>query len=326
MNKSVLFENPISIAATSSVCGKKEGEGPLAAMFDETYLDDALGKSNWEAAETEMQLRAAEHLKRKSGLVPDILLGGDLQSQCTATSMTARRLGVPFMGLYGACSTMALSLLTASCLVSAGVSKAALCITSSHFCAAERQFRTPLNYGSKRAPTAQWTTTAAAAALLTQKKQPPYITGCKLGRVVDLAVKDPTNMGAAMAPAATDTLTRFFAETGKRADEYTDIYTGDLGAHGSELLLQLLEKEGIQLNNHSDCGCLLFDVEKQDVQSGGSGCGCSAAVLHAHVLPKLKKTGGKVLFMSTGALLSLTSVNQKNSIPGIAHLVEISAQ
>ncbi len=219
---------------------------------------------------------------------------------------------------------MAESLVVGAGFVAGDFFKAALCVTSSHYCAAERQFRTPLDYGSKRTPTAQWTVTAGGAVILSPQDKPPFITKAMVGRVVDLAVKDPSNMGAAMAPAAVDTLMRFLSDTGTTPSDYNAIYTGDLGLHGSDMFAELLKKEGATLTNHVDCGCLIYDVKKQDVQSGASGCGCSASMLSAEILPKLHKNGGKILFIATGALLSPLTVNQGGTIPCIAHLVEIS--
>ncbi len=321
----IVLKHPVSIVAAAAVGGKKESRGPYGMGFDVCYDDDLLGQKNWELAEAEFQYTAVEKLYEKTDLRPDIMFAGDLQSQCTASSATALRLQLPFCGLYGACSTIAQSIAVASSFVCAGLSGAAMCLTSSHYCSAERQFRTPLDYGSKRPSTAQWTVTAAAALLIAPAKEPPFIHRAMFGRVTDLAITDPANMGAAMAPAAVDTLIRYLNHTLSRPEDYVAIYTGDLGMHGSDMFLKLAEKEGVKVNNHIDCGCEIYDVGQQGVECGGSGCACSASLLGIKIIPELLKTGGKVLFIATGALLSQISVGQKETIPGIAHLVELSA-
>ncbi len=320
----IILKNPPSIVAAAAVGGKKEGLGPYGKAFDHIFEDEMMGQKSWEFAEVEFQLAAVERLFGKTELRPDILIGGDLQSQCTASSSAALRLQLPFFGVYGACSTISQSLGLAACLVSSGQSSCSLCITSSHYCSAERQFRTPLDYGSKRSSTAQWTVTAAAGIFVAPAKAPPYITRVMFGRVTDLAITDPSNMGAAMAPAALDTLIRFFKATVSRPEDYSAIYTGDLGLHGSSLFLQLAKREGLDINNHLDCGSLIFSSD-QEVECGGSGCGCGASMLGIKVIPDLLKTGGRVLFMATGALLSPVTVGQAKNIPGIAHLIEITA-
>ncbi len=311
--------------AAAAVGGKKEGAGPYGAGFDYIYEDEMMGQKSWELAEVEFQLAAIEHLLKKTKMRPDLLIGGDLQSQCTASSATALRLQLPYFGVYGACSTISQSLGLAACLVSSGQSSCSLCFTSSHFCSAERQFRTPLDYGSKRASTAQWTVTAGAGLIVGPTKEPPYITKVMFGRTIDLEITDPANMGAAMAPAAVDTLLRYFKATMSRPQDYRAIYTGDLGLHGSEMFLELAQREGLMIQNHIDCGCLIFGSE-QDVECGGSGCGCCASMLGIKIIPDLLKTGGRVLVMATGALLSPVTVGQASTIPAIAHLVELSAE
>ena len=323
----LIFPKPPVIAAHACIGGKKEGESPLAAEFDELHSDNRLGQASWEAAETQLQLQTARLcLKKAHATEKDVslLLAGDLQAQCTASGYAARALGLPFAGLFGACSTMAEALGVGACLCSAGMADGLLAMTSSHFCTAERQFRTPLSYGAVRTPTAQWTATAAGACLLRPAGQGVGIRAVTFGRVQDLGIRDINNMGAAMAPAAAQTLLHYFAGTGTTPQDFDTIFTGDLGEVGSTLLHELMHKADCPVENHQDCGCLLYDVAAQNVQAGGSGAGCSAAVLAAHVLPGLvERRWRRVLFLSTGALMSQTTFLQGESIPGIAHCVEL---
>ena len=311
----LLFSTPPVVAAHAAIGGKKEGEGPLAACFDELSADNFFGQSNWEAAEKEMALRAARLCLKKAETTPDkvsLALAGDLQAQCTASSYALRELGIPFAGLFGACSTMAEALGLGAALCSAGMADGLLAMTSSHFCAAERQFRTPLSYGAVRTPTAQWTATAAGACLLRPAGEGVQLCAATFGRVQDYKIKDINNMGAAMAPAAAATLLRYLKDTGSAPADFDRIYTGDLGHVGSQLLRDLLAAEGLLLKNHVDCGCILYDAAEQTVKS----CG--------HILPRLEKgTQKRVLFIATGALMSQTTFLQKESIPAIAHLVEL---
>ena len=330
-----MFERPPVIAAWAAVGGKKESEGPLAEGFDLLIQDAAFpeeGCANWEQAESLLQQKAVEACLRKARVSPkavDLALAGDLQAQCTASNYTMRALGIPFAGVYGACSTMAETLCLAAALTAGGMARQTLALTSSHFCAAERQFRTPLDYGGKRTTTAQWTATAAGACLVSPGgagAQGVPVRSVTFGRVQDYEVHDINNMGAAMMPAAVSTLCHHFADAGTRPPDYDVIFTGDLGRVGSELLHDQMRREGFALENHRDCGCLLYDVDAQQVQAGGSGAGCSAAVLCAHVLPRLLAgRWRRVLFLSTGALMSQTTYLQGESIPGIAHAVELAA-
>lgn len=325
----LLFAKPPVIGAYAAVGGKKESEGPLGSQFDDVFSDNTLGEKTWETAESDLQLRAAQLCLQKAGSrieEVDLVLAGDLQAQCTASGYTQRSLGAPFVGLYGACSTMAESLALAGCLCSAGLAGRAIAMTSSHFCAAERQFRTPLGYGSKRTPTAQWTATAAGCCLVHPAGSGVRINAVTFGRVQDYNVTDINNMGAAMCPAAASTLLHYFRDTGSQWSDFDAVFTGDLGAVGSQLLHEMLAAEGILIGNHQDCGCLLYDLERQQVKAGGSGCGCSAAVLCASILPKLERGEyRRVLFVATGALMSQTTFLQGESIPGVAHLVELAA-
>ena len=278
----LLFPTPPVVAAHAAIGGKKEGEGPLAACFDELSADNFFGQSNWEAAEKEMTLRAARLCLKKAETTPDnvsLALAGDLQAQCTASSYALRELGIPFAGLFGACSTMAEALGLGAALCSAGMADGLLAMTSSHFCAAERQFRTPLSYGAVRTPTAQWTATAAGACLLRPAGEGVQLCAATFGRVQDYKIKDINNMGAAMAPAAAATLLHYLKDTGSAPADFDRIYTGDLGHVGSQLLRDLLAAEGLLLKNHVDCGCILYDAAEQTVKSGGSGPGCCASVL-----------------------------------------------
>lgn len=330
----VIFEKPPVIAAWAAAGGKKESEGPLAPGFDFLTQDAAFPKeacANWEQAESLLQQKAAEACLRKAGISRkevDLALAGDLQAQCTASNYTMRALEIPFAGIYGACSTMAETLALAASLAAGGAVQQVLAMTSSHFCAAERQFRTPLDYGAKRTPTAQWTATAAGACLLRAPGQAGVpVLSVTFGRVQDYEVHDINNMGAAMMPAAASTLLRYFAATGTTPTDFDTIFTGDLGEVGSALLRQQMEQEGVPLPNHQDCGCLLYDVSTQNVQAGGSGPGCSAAVLCTHILPRLQAGEyRRVLFMATGALMSQTTFLQGESIPGIAHCVELAGE
>ena len=325
----LLFQTLPVIAAGAAVGGKKESEGPLAAEFDELSADNRFGQSSWEAAEKYLQLRAARLCLQKAALPQEkvqLALAGDLQAQCTASSYAMRELGVPFAGLFGACSTMAEGLALGAALCEGGAARNLLAMASSHFCAAERQFRTPLSYGAVRTPTAQWTATAAGCCLLQPQGEGVGIAAATFGRVQDYQVKDINNMGAAMAPAAASTLLRYFKDTGTEPQEFDCIYTGDLGQVGSQLLRELLAAEGLLIKNHVDCGCILFDANEQSVKSGGSGPGCCAAVLCGHILPRLRRGSQKrVLFTATGALMSQTIFLQKETIPAVAHLVELRA-
>ncbi len=321
------FAVPPVIASSAALGGKKEGEGPLAACFDELNPDNLLGQTSWETAETELLVRAARLCLKKAHTTEkqvSLALAGDLQAQCTASNYALRELGIPFAGVFGACSTMAETLGLGACLCSAGMADGLLAMTSSHFCAAERQFRTPLSYGAVRTPTAQWTATAAGACLLHPMGEGIGIHAVTFGRVQDYQIRDINNMGAAMAPAAASTLLHYLNDTGTEPKDFDAIYTGDLGQVGSRLFRELMTAEGVVMKNHQDCGCLLYDANEQAVKSGGSGPGCGAAVLCGHILPRLtRKSLKRVLFIATGALMSQTTFLQKESIPAIAHLVEL---
>lgn len=326
----IRLEKPVAIAATAAVGSRMEKEGPLGAEFDRLVEDSSFGEKSWEKAETKMQTLAIELALQKGNTTAeqvDVMLGGDLLNQCIASAYAVREQGRPFLGLYGACSTMAESLTLASLLVESGAARKALAVTSSHFCSSERQFRFPLDYGGVRTPTAQHTATAAGAALVGMAG-PITVREVCIGRVVDLGVTDMNNMGAAMAPAAWDTLRQYFTDTGTSPADYDKIITGDLAQVGSDLLVRLAAEENCDLRPcYTDCGLMLYEREKQQVDAGASGCGCSAAVMCAHFLPAMQQ--GKyrnILFMATGALMSPTACQQGESIPGIAHLLHLTAK
>ena len=321
---------PLSLLSFANVVGKKEGEGPLAACFDYVDTDDAFGASTWEQSERAMQQKALTLALEKAGPGEgqlDWLFAGDLLNQCISSSFAARDQKCPFFGLYGACSTMAESLSLAALLVDGGFAAHAAAMTSSHFCSAERQYRTPLEYGGQRPPTAQWTVTGAGCVILSREGPGPYITHVTTGKIVDKGIQDANNMGAAMAPAAYDTIQAHFRDTGRRPSDYDLIVTGDLGSLGKEILLDLFHRDGIEFKNLEDCGVLIYDAQTLDVHCGGSGCGCSAAVLTGFLLNGMKQgRWRRLLFCGTGALLSPTSTLQGESIPSICHAVAISTE
>lgn len=324
-------DSAVSVAAWASVGSRMEMEGPLGGALDYADPDGRFGQESWEKAESFMQKKALSLALEKAGLAPgdlDYLLAGDLLNQCIASTYALRDFPVPFLGLFGACSSSALGLGLAALLVDCGAARRAAAVTSSHFGAAERQFRFPLQYGGQRTPTAQWTATAAGAMIASHDGRPPFVRRITTGLITDLGVTDANNMGAAMAPAAAGTLQAYFADTGTRPEDYDLVVTGDLGAVGSELLEQLMQRADLPLSGRRrDCGLLLYDREKQkEVNAGGSGCGCSASVLCASLLPALQNGELRsILFVATGALMSPTASQQGESIPGIAHLVHLTS-
>ena len=322
---------PVAVRGFAAAVGRKEAEGPLRGRFDRTFTDSYCGQASWEKAESFMQKTAVRLACRKAELRPedlDCVFAGDLLNQCIASAYAQRGLSVPFFGLYGACSTMAESLSLAAMAVDGGFARLCAAVTSSHFCSAERQFRTPLEYGGQRTPTAQWTATAAGCCVLAETGGGPFVTALTWGEVYDAGVKDMTNMGGAMAPAAYRTLRQHFEDTGRGPDAYDLILTGDLGALGAEVLTDFFARDGVDLRGrYDDCGLLLFSRETQDVHAGGSGCGCSAAVLCGHVLTGMREGRWKnVLFAATGALMSPTSSLQGESIPAICHAAALSTE
>lgn len=324
------FRKP-SVIAYAAVVGKAENEGPYGGEFDEVVEDNKAGSDTWEQAESLFQQRAVGHVLRKSGLEPDridLMIAGDLLNQCVGSSYGLKDYFIPYLGIYGACSTFAEGLLLSAALVNAGYIDTAIASTSSHFSTAERQFRFPLNYGGVRTPTAQWTATAAGAALVGFSGKPPFIRAATVGKIEDMGITDLNNMGAAMAGAAYDTLTRHMKHRGTQPQDYDVIITGDLGQVGSDLLYDLFQRDGVSLReHHKDCGLMIYDRAAQDVHAGGSGCGCSASMMCGHFFKRIQAGELKrVLYCATGALMSPTVVQQGGSIPGIAHCVEISSE
>ena len=326
--RTLQLENRPFLLAHAAAVGKKEGEGPLGAQFDFVTEDDRMGQKSWELAESELQKTAIETALNKAGLQKgdlDMILAGDLLNQCIGSFLASMQSDVPYLGQYGACSTMAQGLALGACLVEGGAARRLVASASSHFCSAERQYRFPLAYGGQRTPTAQWTATAAGAAVLGgQGSGHIRITHALFGKMVEMGVKDANNMGAAMAPAAYDTLSTLLADLGAQPADFDCIVTGDLGHVGADILLTLLREDKIDLSPvYSDCGSLLFG-DGQDAHAGGSGCGCSAAVLCGPLLRDMQ--AGKLkrlVFAGTGAMMSPTSVQQGQPIAGICHAVVI---
>ena len=322
--------HPPSVLSFANIGGKFEGQGPLADFFDEIRPDSFFGEKTWEKAESAMQKSVLRRALERADLRPedlDRVLAGDLLNQCIGSSFGLRDFGVPFYGLYGACSTMGEGLGLAAQLIDGGFARRCAAVTSSHFCTAERQYRMPVPYGSQRSPTAQWTATAAGCTILADDGPGPYITHVTCGKIVDWGITDSANMGAAMAPAAYDTLSAFFRETGMGPEDFDLILTGDLGELGHAVVRDFFRRDGMELGpRFQDCGLLLYDRARQDMHAGGSGCGCSASVFNGYVLRGMREGRWKsVLFAPTGALLSPVSAFQGESIPGICHAVRLSA-
>ncbi len=327
--QSFVLPNKPVITAWAAVAGKKESEGPLAKHFDLTSQDTYFGEKTWEQAEKRLQQLALEHLAKKAGMQKSefsLVYSGDLLNQCIGSSFSLNKTGIPHLGLYGACSTMAQSLLLAAMTVDGGYSDRVVALTSSHFASSERQYRFPLGYGGQRTPTAQWTVTGAGAALVCPKGTGPVIDSATCGTVTEMGIADAADMGAAMAPAALATIKAHLQDMERTADDFDLIITGDLGQHGKAMLLELARRDGLNLGGKlTDCGTLVFDCSRQDVHSGGSGCGCSAITLCGYLLDLLAKGSKKrILFCGTGALLSPTSTQQGLPIPGICHAVSIT--
>ncbi len=331
MSQQSLIRPHASLLSAGTVVGGMEHAGPLGAHFDFFNPNDRFGQDSWERAESEMgRMALAAALDKADMQVQDIhmLFAGDLLNQCVGSSYGLLSYDIPYFGLYGACSTSAEGILLASAMVGAGYAQTAAAVTSSHNAAAERQFRTPIEYGGQRPPTAQWTVTGAGAFILTDKatargRELATVTYGMPGIVVDAGITDVSNMGAAMAPAALDTLTRFFTASNTVPADYDLIVTGDLGWEGSHILCDLADAEGLNLRaRHNDCGMMIFSQKTQDTHAGGSGCGCSAVVLGAYLLPRLKSGAlSRILYMATGAMMSPDSIKQGQSIPGVAHLL-----
>lgn len=327
---SLAYDNPPRIIGAASIVGSKEGDGPLGHLFDRIEKDPKFGKETWEEAESELQLQTARKAMEKAGMNEEqvrYLFAGDLLAQGIATSYGIMELQIPLFGLYGACSTCGESLSLASMAVNAGYADCALALTSSHFASAEKEFRFPLEYAGQRPLSTTWTVTGSGAFVLAGPEFPGSrdasvcITGITTGKVVDYGVKDSMHMGAAMAPAAADTIYQHLNDFGRTVEDYDKIITGDLGSIGQTILKDLLLEKGIDLGDvHDDCGILIYDPDTQDTHAGGSGCGCAASTLAAYILPKIRRGEWKrVLLVPTGALMSKVSFNEGQSIPGIAH-------
>ena len=326
--QTVKLENPPKIISTYSIVGPKEGDGPLRKYFHKIISDDTLGKDSFEKAESEMMYTAIREAIKGANLTEDkidYLFAGDLLNQITSSSFAARELNIPFIGLYGACSTMSESLSMASLFLDGGFGNYIVASTSSHFSSAERQFRFPLELGNQRPPTSQWTVTACGSAMLAKNGDGPKITHITTGKIVDMGIKDANNMGAAMAPAAFDTLMTHFSDTGRKPSYYDAILTGDLGHIGKDILIDLSQDAGYNIKSvYNDCGVLIFDKSTQDTHSGGSGCGCCASVFSGYLFEQLKtKKLNKILLIATGALMNSMSSQQGESIPGIAQAIAI---
>lgn len=326
--QTVKLTNPPSILSTASIVGSKEGEGPLRDYFDVIIKDDLFEEQTWEKAETKMSREAVKLALGKIKMTPDkidYMFAGDLLNQIISSTFSARELKIPFYGLYGACSTMTESLGLAAMMIDGGYANYTIAATSSHFCSAERQFRFPLEHGNQRPPSSQWTVTGSGAAVLGSGGNGPYVTYVTTGRVMDFGEKDANNMGAAMAPAAADTIIRHFKDTGFTPESYDLIITGDLGKIGRQLAIEIVQKNNYDIApRFTDCGIEIFDLSRQDVDSGASGCGCSAVVFCGYLYKEMQKGNlNRILLISTGALMSPTSSQQGESIPGIAHAVTI---
>ena len=328
MKQSIMFKNKPIVRSWASVAGKKESEGPLGAYFDVTTDDDMYSGKNWEQAESRMQTEAVKKAIAKCGISYNEIGGivaGDLLGQLMATSFGISQMQFPFLGVYGACSTMGESMAVASIIVSAGFSDNVVAMTSSHFATAEKQFRFPLGYGNQRPLSATTTVTGSGAVIISSKEEtetgiPIYIEGVTIGKIEDYGVKDANNMGAAMAPAAFSVIMANIRENEILASDYDCIITGDLGVVGGWILIEMLLHAGVDITDrYMDCGVEIYNLNSQDAHSGGSGCGCSAITLCGLILGRLKSgEWKKVLFVPTGALLSTVSLHECNTIPAIA--------
>lgn len=327
-NQTYLLKNPVYIHETASIVGPKEKDGPMANYFDTLLEDEFWGEKSWEKAESKIVKETVNSLISKTNLSSkdiDFCFAGDLLNQCIASNFAYRDSNIPFIGLFGACSTFIESMIVASSFIDGNFAQNAICSASSHFCSAEKQFRFPLELGNQRPPSSQWTVTGCGAALLSKNNIGPIIKSFTPGKIIDMGIKDVNNMGAAMAGAAKDTLITHLKDLNRKPSYYDAIFTGDLGYIGKDLLIDLCLDEGYNIkNNYNDCGVLIFDKETQDTHSGGSGCGCIATVFSGYIYKQLlEKKYKKVLMIATGALMNSTSSQQGESIPGIAHAISI---
>ena len=325
--QTIKFNNPPTIVDCACIVGPKEADGPLAKYFDKCLDNEMWGEKTWEKAESKIIKETVNTAISKSGVATDDIeycFAGDLLNQCISSSFGLRELNIPFFGIFGACSTFVEGLSLASVFVENGINYA-ICASSSHFCSSEKQFRFPLELGNQRPPTAQWTVTGAGSAIISRTGQGPFVTHITSGKIVDMGIKDGNNMGAAMAPAAFDTIIAHFQDTGRTPDYYDAIFTGDLGYIGKDILIDLCKNAGYDISSiYDECGVLIFDRKKQDTHSGGSGCGCCASVFSGYLFKQLKEQNLKhILLIATGALMNSISSQQGESIPGIAHAVSI---
>ena len=329
MQNKILKFDDATILSSASIVGKYEQEGPLGEYFDICDPTDKFGMNTWEQAESEMQRLAFNTALSKlsaSERSIDALFAGDLLNQCVGSSYGLLDFDIPYFGLYGACSTAAEGIMLASACVSAGYFDRAAAVTSSHYCSAERQYRSPIEYGSQRPPVAQWTVTGSGAFIIGNQGK---IKVCEAlpGIVIDKGISDASNMGAAMAPAAADTVLRYFIGSGYSPNDFDMIVTGDLGEEGGSILCEILHSEGLDIKDvYADCGTLIYDLKAQDKHAGGSGCGCSAVVLSSYLLPMLEcGDASNILLIGTGAMMSPSSIQQGLSIPAVAHLLRFSS-
>ena len=327
-SQTIKFDNPPSILETASIVGPKESDGPLAKYFDQCLDDEFWGEKSWEKAESKIIKETVNTAINKANIAAsdiDFCFAGDLLNQCISSSFGLRYSNIPYFGIFGACSTFAQGLGMAASFIDGGAATNTVAAVSSHFCSAEKQFRFPLELGNQRPPSAQWTVTGSGCAVISKNGNGPFITHFTPGKIVDMGIKDANSMGAAMAPAALDTLINHLNDTGRSPDYYDLILTGDLGYIGKDILTELSHKNGFDIKpNYDDCGVLIFDKDKQDTHSGGSGCACSASVFSGMIFNKLRnKELNKVLLIATGALTNATTSQQGESIPGIAHAVAI---
>ena len=328
MKSTIFFKNKPSLIATSTVAGPKEGEGELGKFIENVSYDDTFGEETYEKAECKIITLAIENAMKNAKLdEKDInaIISGDLLNQIISSSFSARKFNVPYLGVYNACSTMTEALAIGSSLVDGGYFTNVIAATGSHFATAERQYRYPLELGAVRPPQAQWTVTGSGAVILSDIGSDLCVKAITTGKMVDLGVTDANNMGAAMAPAAADCIYAHFEDTGRKCDYYDAVITGDLGDVGSELLLEILNRQGMDIAKvHRDCGSMIFDNENQGTNAGGSGCGCSASVLCGYFLKEMARGAlNKILLVCTGALMSPTTVQLGEDIVGIAHAVAI---
>ncbi len=319
-NQSFILNTPVNIVSSASIVGPKEKDGPLSKFFDQCLEDEFWGEKSWEKAESKFIKETVNMAIAKSKIAQsdiDFCFAGDLLNQCISSSFGLRELNIPFFGVFGACSTFVESITLGSMTIDGDFATNVVCASSSHFCSAEKQFRFPLELGNQRPPSSQWTVTGSGSVVLSKNGTGPKVTMLTPGKIVDMGIKDANNMGAAMAGAAADTLITHFKDTGRKPSDYDAIFSGDLGYIGKDILIDLASSKGYNIrSNYNDCGVLIFDKEKQDTHSGGSGCGCIASVFSGYIYQMFQeKKYKKVLLMATGALMNSTSSQQGESIP-----------